>query len=81
MFTLSCVWLFVTPLTVAQQAPLSIDSPGKITGVGCRALLLDIFPTQGSNPCLLCLLCLLHWQVGSLPLGHLGSPVFIYFGL
>ena len=33
-------------------------------GVGCRALLLGIFLTQGSN---LCLLCLLHWQVGSLP--------------
>ena len=36
------------------------DSPGKNTGVGCHALLQGIFPTQGSNPCLL---CLLHWQV------------------
>ena len=36
------------------------DSPGKNTGVGCHAFL------QESN---LCLLCLLHWQVGSLPLG------------
>ena len=26
------------------------DSPGKITGVGCHALLQGIFPTQGSNP-------------------------------
>ena len=26
------------------------DSPGKNTGVGCRALLQRIFPTQGSNP-------------------------------
>ena len=26
------------------------DSPGKSTGVGCRALLQVIFPTQGSNP-------------------------------
>ena len=42
------------------------DSPGKNTGVDCHALLQGIFPTQGSNPCLL---CLLHWQVGSLPLG------------
>ena len=25
-------------------------SPGKNTGVGCHALLLGIFPTQGSNP-------------------------------
>ena len=30
-------------------------------GVGCHALLRGIFPTQGSN------LCLLHWQVDSLP--------------
>ena len=41
------------------------DSPGKNPGVGCHALLQGIFPTQGSNPCLL---CLLHWQAGSLPL-------------
>ena len=26
------------------------DSPGKNTRVGCHALLLGIFPTQGSNP-------------------------------
>ena len=31
------------------------DSPGKNTGVGCRALLQGIFLTQGSNPGLLCL--------------------------
>ena len=30
-----------------------------------------IFPTQGWNPHLL---HLLHWQAGSLPLNHLGSP-------
>ena len=41
------------------------DSPGKNTGVGCHALLQDIFPRQGLN---LCLLCLLHWQTGFLPL-------------
>ena len=35
------------------------DSPGKNTGGGCRALLQGIFPTQGLN---LHLLCLLHWQ-------------------
>ena len=39
--------------------------PSKNIGVGCSAILQGIFPTQGSNPCLL---CLLHWQVGSLPL-------------
>ena len=33
--------------------------------MGCHFLLQGIFPTQGSN---LHLLCLLHWQVGSLSL-------------
>ena len=33
----SCVRLFVTPRTVAYQAPLSMDSPGKSTGVGAMA--------------------------------------------
>ena len=32
------------------------DSPGKNTGVCCHALLQGIFPTQGLNPNLLCLL-------------------------
>ena len=39
--------------------------------MGCRALLQGIFPTQGLNPHLL---CLLHWQAGSLPLVPLGKP-------
>jgi len=47
------------------------DSPGKNTVVGCHFLLQGIFPTQGSNPGLL---CLLHWQVGSLSLGPPGKP-------
>ena len=42
------------------------DSPGKNT---CHFLLQGIFLTQGSN---WHLLCLLHWQMGSLPLSHLG---------
>ena len=46
------------------------DSPGKKTGVGCRALLQGIFPTQELN---LGRLCLLHWQVGSLPLAPPGN--------
>ena len=45
----SCVRPFVTLWTVTQQAPLSWDSPGKNTGVGCHALLQGIFPTQGLN--------------------------------
>ena len=52
---LSRVWLFVTPWTVARQAPLSRN-----TGMGCYFLLQEIFSTSGSNPCLL---CLLYWQM------------------
>ena len=44
------------------------DFPGKNTGVGCHFLLQGIFPTWEWNP------HLLHWQVGSLPLSHQGSP-------
>ena len=56
------------------------DSPGKNTGVGCHALLQGIFPTQGWN---LHLLCLLHLQVGSLPLttpgkAHVCVCMYIY---
>ena len=43
--------------------------PGKDTGVSCLFLLQEVFMTQRLNP------CLLHWQVGSLLLCHLGSPV------
>ena len=58
---LSCTWLFLTPWTVAHQAPL-------FTGF---FFLQGIFPTQGLNPHLL---CLLHWQAGSLPLAPPGKP-------
>ena len=37
--SLSHVRLFGTPWTVAYQAPLSMDFPGKSTGVGCHRLL------------------------------------------
>ena len=39
----------VTPWTVACQVPLSMNSPGKNTGVGSHFLLQGIFPIQGSN--------------------------------
>ena len=38
---------------------------------GCHFLLQGIFPTQGWNPCLL---CLLHWQVSSSPLAPPEKP-------
>ena len=48
------------------------DSPGENTGVGCHVLFQGIFPTQGSN---LCLLHLMHWHVCSLPLAPPGKPL------
>ena len=71
----SSVQLFEMLWTVANPAPPGSSvhggSSGKNTGVGCHALLQEIFLTQGSN---LHLLCLLHWQMGSLPLVPLGKP-------
>ena len=46
---LSHVWLSATPWTVACQAPPSMGSPGKNTGVGYHFLLQGIIPTQGLN--------------------------------
>ena len=37
--SLSYVWVFATPCTVACQTPPSMDFPGKNTGVGCHFLL------------------------------------------
>ena len=46
---------------------------GKSTGAGCHFLFKEIFPTQGSN---LCLLHFLRWQADFfLTLCYLGSPV------
>ena len=36
------------------------------------SILQGVFPAQGSNPCLL---CLLHWQAGSLPLVPYGKAM------
>ena len=68
----SCFWLFATPWTIPHQANLSMGFSRQESGL--------IFPspgtqdwvlTQGLNPRLL---CLLHWQVGSLPLAQPGKP-------
>ena len=48
------------------------DSPGKTNGVDCQFLLQGIFLIQGLNPHLL---CLLQWQMGSLPLVPPGKPI------
>ena len=64
----SRVLLFATLWTVACQALLSWDSPGKNTRVGSHSLLQGIFPTQGLNLCLLLCRQILY------PLSHLGNP-------
>ena len=69
--SLSHVWLFATWWTVAL---CPWDFPANSTGVGCHFLLQGIFPTHALNPHLL---LLLHWQVDSLWLSHLGSPASI----
>ena len=61
--------LFVTPWTVACQAPLSMGFPGKNTGVGCQFLLQGIFLTQGSN------LGLLRCRQILYALSHQGNPL------
>ena len=48
------------------------DSPGQDTETVCHFLLQGFFPTQGSN------LCLLHWQVDSLPLNPFGKQKMLY---
>ena len=67
------VWLFATLWTVARQTPLSMGFQGRNNGVGHHFLPQGIFPTQGSNP------CLLHWEQDSLPLSHQGSPYMEYY--
>ena len=66
----SHVQIFVTPWTVAHQAPLSMGFSRREHRSGWPCPPPEIFPTQGSNQCLL---RLLHWQVGSSPLGTPGK--------
>ena len=70
----SCAQLFVTPWTVASQAPLSMGFSRQEYWSGLPALLQGVFRTQESNPPLLCLLL---WQVGSLPLVPPWKPLLI----
>ena len=67
----NCVQFFITLETVAHQAPLSMGFSRQEYWSGLPSLLQGIFSTQGSN---LCLLSLLHYQAGSLPLAPPGKP-------
>ena len=77
MKSLSRARLFVTPWTVAYQAPPSMEFtrllhpwnfPGKSTGAACHFLLQGIFLTQGSNP------GLVHCRQMLYRLSHQASP-------
>ena len=63
-----CVRLFATPWTVGHQVPLFMEFSGKEYWSGLPFPTPGDLLTQGLNP------CLLHWQVDSLLLSHLGSP-------
>ena len=74
-----CMLTHLSCLTLCN--PMDCSPPGpsvhrilqaRIIGVGCHVLLQEIFPSQGSNPHLL---CLLNWQMGSLPLAPPGKPI------
>jgi len=82
----SSIWMYVYkissavynsfhPLTIAYQAPLFMEFSRQNTGVGSHFFLQGILPTQGLNPRLL---CLLHWQLASLPRASPGKPIWMY---
>ena len=70
-----------------ERLPTPVFWPGDYSELyspwGCKesdmterlSLLQGIFLTQGSNPHLL---CLLHWQMGSLPLAQPGKPYSVH---
>ena len=63
-----CIWLWLYGLQPTKLLHPR-DSPGKNADMGSHSLLQGIFLTQGWK---LRLLGLLHWQMDSLPLAHLG---------
>ena len=76
---LSCfsrVWLFVTPWTIAHQAPLSMRFSRQEYWSGLPFPPPGDLPDPGTEP------CLLHWQVGSLPLAprHMGTSRYVLKG-
>ena len=63
-----CVGLSLSrPLLLRSTGPRRAGSVVVAHGPSCSAA-CGIFPDQGSNP------CPLHWQAGSQPLHHQGSP-------
>ena len=66
--SLSHIWFFATPWTVAARVLCPWNFPGKHTGMDCHSLLQRIFLTQGSN------LGLPHCRWILYYLSHQGSP-------
>ena len=86
---LNCMFFIVYVCSVTQSCPTlwscglqparplcPWNFPCRNTGVICHFFLQGIFPTQGSNLHLLCLLC---WQADFVPLHHLGSRIMIEY--
>ena len=67
----SCVWLFETLWNVACQVPQSMEFSRQECWSGSHSLLQGIFPTQGSNLCLLwflhCRQILYRWATWETP--------------
>ena len=74
----SHVQFSVTPWTIAHQAPPSMGFSRQKYWSGLPCHLQGIFLTQRLSPCLL---CLLHWQVGSLPVAPPGKPLNLLYYL
>ena len=72
----SRVWLCATLWTVPCQAPPSMGFSSQEYWSGLPCLLQGIVQTQGSNPCLI---HLLHWLSGSLPLASHGKPLLLLY--
>ena len=70
---LSCVWFFVTPWTVACQAPLCLEFSRQEYCTELPFPSQGDLPTQGSNTSFL---YPLHWQEDPLPLAPPGKPTF-----
>ena len=66
---LSHVQLFAAPWTVTHQAPLYVGFSRQEHWSGLPFPTPEDLPNPGIEHCPL---CLLHWQVDSLPLSHLG---------
>ena len=70
LVTQSCLTLCDPHGLYPTRFPCPWNFQRKNSVVDCHFLLQGIFPTQGSN------VCLLHWQVDSLPLTHHRSHIY-----